>query len=445
MTAQQLELVVSELQPLIGARIQRVDVVAEREVVLELRVPGRTLRLLLSARTQLGALCLVHKRPRRLVPPGQMQALLRARLVGQALIRLRVQGRTVELTTRRLQVCVRIDGGKSAFKMLPPPDDLPQELEAISIPESFTMAQSFGQAHADRAPEEADRLLRTALSRTLRARRRKLTRLLGKLQGDEKKHASFQDAGADGELLKAELHRIKRGASEVDVTDWATGTTRTVKLDPRLSAKRNLELLFSRSKRAARGLPRVQARLRDVRTQVEALDGQLAALQSASSEQLVAWSASWADAPQGRTPAAKGKRAPKAHPLDKWSRRFEALDGTQIRVGKGAKANDRLTFSGAHGDDIWLHARGTAGAHVIVSNSKGRSPSPEALLDAAHLAAHYSSAKNDSKVEVMHTEVRHVKKTKGAPAGSVGVAKSKTFLVRMDAKRLDRLLGRGEI
>ncbi|CAN0557564.1 unnamed protein product, partial [Laminaria digitata] len=97
MTAQQLELVVSELQPLIGARIQRVDVVAEREVVLELRVPGRTLRLLLSARTQLGALCLVDKRPRRLVPPGQMQALLRARLIGQALIRLRVEGRTVEL------------------------------------------------------------------------------------------------------------------------------------------------------------------------------------------------------------------------------------------------------------------------------------------------------------------------------------------------------------
>ncbi|MEQ8980761.1 MAG: hypothetical protein RL846_22655, partial [Deltaproteobacteria bacterium] len=75
-------------------------------------------------------------------------------------------------------------------------------------------------------------------------------------------------------------------------------------------------------------------------------------------------------------------------------------------------------------------------------NDKGQSPSSEALLDAAHLAAFYSSAKNDAKVEVLHTEARHVKKTKGAPPGLVGVAKSKTLLVRMDSARLDRLLGR---
>ncbi|MEO1336112.1 MAG: NFACT RNA binding domain-containing protein, partial [Myxococcota bacterium] len=97
-------------------------------------------------------------------------------------------------------------------------------------------------------------------------------------------------------------------------------------------------------------------------------------------------------------------------------------------------------FTGAKGDDIWLHARGTAGAHVILRNAKGRSPHPDALLDAAILAAHYSSAKNEGKVEIIYTEARHVKKTKGAPAGQVGVSKSKTLLVQMDAQRLQRLL-----
>lgn len=340
---------------------------------------------------------------------------------------------------------MRVDGGKSAFKMLAPPEDLPDVLPAVPVPTEFPIAEALGRVHIERAPEEADRILRAALGRSLRARRRKLSRLESRLVGDEKKHASYVDAGLDGELLKAELHRVKRGDSQVQLTDWSTGEPRIIALDPRLNPQRNLERLFSRVKRAGRGMPRVQARLAEVRAQLQALDGQLAELAGASSEALQTWSSAWGDGPDepAQGPARAGRRA--AHPLDKWSRRFVASDGTELRVGKGAAANDRLTFSGAKGDDIWLHARGTSGAHVILTCARGTSPSPEALLDAAHLAAYYSSAKNDSKVEVMHTEARHVKKTKGAPPGQVGVAKSKTLLVRMDATRLERLLAqRGE-
>ncbi len=443
MTAEQIARVIEELQPLVGARIQRVDVVAEREVVLELRVPGRTLRMLLSARPQLGAVCLVSKRPKRLVPPGQLQAILRARLLGQPVMRLECAAHTIILSTRRMQIRVRIDGGKAAFELLDPPSDLPDLLQEIPIPEVFTLAQEFGAQFAEHAPQEADRVLRTALGKVLKARRKKLSRLEAKLEGDRSKHAKHLEAASDGELLKAELYKVKRGDAQAEVMDWTTGTTRIVVLDPKLNPQRNLERLFARVKKAKRGLPRVEGRLGDLKAKLQSVDAQIAKLEAADSETLEAWSKSWNDdleSPKSGRSARKTTK--KVHPLDKWSREFLAVDGTSIRVGKGATANDRLTFSGAKGDDIWLHARGTTGAHVILSNKRGTSPSPEALLDAAHLAAHYSSSKNDSKVEVMHTEARHVKKTKGAAAGSVGVAKSKTMLVGMDASRLDRLLGR---
>ena len=131
--------------------------------------------------------------------------------------------------------------------------------------------------------------------------------------------------------------------------------------------------------------------------------------------------------------------------IDKVSRRFVAEDGTEIRVGRGAQHNDRLTFGFGKGPDIWLHARGTAGAHVLVKAQAGKPPSTQTLLDAAHLAVHYSSQKNETKAEVMIAEIRHVKKTKGAPAGLVGVSQSRTLLVAMEPKRLDRLYGRSEI
>jgi predicted ribosome quality control (RQC) complex YloA/Tae2 family protein len=134
--------------------------------------------------------------------------------------------------------------------------------------------------------------------------------------------------------------------------------------------------------------------------------------------------------------------AEKRKPIDRWARRFVAKDGSEIRVGRGAAENDRLTLNGARGHDLWLHARGTAGAHVVLRLEKGKAPDPEAVLDAAHLAAFFSSAKNDSKVEVIHTEAKHVRKTKGDPPGRVSVAKGTTILIEVDRARLDRLLGR---
>lgn len=439
MSTADLEAIVSELRPLLGARIQRIDVIAPREVVLELRVPGRTLRLLASARPDLGRLCLVERRPPRLVPPGQLQSILRARLTGQPLLGLHLEGRAVRLRTRRLDVVVRIDGGKAAFA-LEPPTDPGETIEVRPIPDDFPRARAAGADYAERAPAALDDALRAALARTLRARRRKLRRLLGKVEGDERRLASFQDAGEEAELLKTVMHRIERGAREVEVIDWTTGAPRTLALDPALSPKQNLERRFARAKKARRGLPRVQARLEAVRADLAQLDARLEALEGASREALEAWTKDWSDAPADRAPSGRG--AARAHPLDKFSRAFTAKDGSTIRVGKGAAANDRLTFSGAKGTDIWLHARGVTGAHVILSNAKGAAPHPEALLDAAHLAVHYSSAKGEAKAEVIHTEVRHVKKTKGAPAGQVGIAKSKTMLVRMERARLDRLLGR---
>src|SRR5207253_2606804 len=80
--------VVNELAPLAGGRIQRVDVVDAREVVFEIRCVGRTLRLLVSARSGLGRIHLVERRPPKVVPGGGLQATLRSRFEGRPIAAL---------------------------------------------------------------------------------------------------------------------------------------------------------------------------------------------------------------------------------------------------------------------------------------------------------------------------------------------------------------------
>ncbi len=47
-------------------------------------------------------------------------------------------------------------------------------------------------------------------------------------------------------------------------------------------------------------------------------------------------------------------------------RRYQTTGGLEVRVGRGPAPNDDLTFHHSSPDDIWLHARDTAGAHVIL-------------------------------------------------------------------------------
>ncbi|MCR4391823.1 MAG: NFACT RNA binding domain-containing protein [Candidatus Acetothermia bacterium] len=103
------------------------------------------------------------------------------------------------------------------------------------------------------------------------------------------------------------------------------------------------------------------------------------------------------------------------------------IGGFTVIVGRSAGENDRLVRT-AQPDDIWLHARGVPGAHVLV-RSGGR-PVPEAVLRrAAELAAWHSRARGERKVEVSYTEARYLRKPKGAPAGAVAVRKENVVVV----------------
>ncbi len=428
--------VVAELAPLAGGRIQKVDVVAERELVLEVRCPGRTLRLLIGARPGLGRIHLVDRKPLRIAPGGSIQGLLRKRLVGRPISDLSAEGRTVRIETPDCVLTVAIDGNKDALGIadgfgLRPPD------QPVALPERFPISEEIASRYDARATKDSAGRLRRALVSDLAAKRKKSEKLLQNLERDREKLERMYASRQQGELLKSALHRVPRGASEIELEDWTTGEPVRIALDPSLDAKRNLEKLFGRAKKADRGLPKVRQRIAQVSAEIAAFEAQRAAIEAVADDALPEL-VEGPDAPIA-SPAAP---PPKREPVDAVAKRYVVSTGATVLVGKGSSANDRLTFAFARGHDIWLHARGVTGAHVILRIEKGASPAQEALLDAAHLAAHHSSAKGQDRVEIIYTEAKHVKKVKGAPSGQVGIAKERTMLLRVEPARLTRLLDR---
>jgi predicted ribosome quality control (RQC) complex YloA/Tae2 family protein len=111
------------------------------------------------------------------------------------------------------------------------------------------------------------------------------------------------------------------------------------------------------------------------------------------------------------------------------TRRYISADGFEILVGRAAHDNDHLTFKVAKPNDVWLHAADYGGSHVVVRNPTRKELPSRTLIEAAQLAAHFSQANKDPKVDVSYTERKFVSKPKGAAAGLVRLLRFRNITV----------------
>jgi predicted ribosome quality control (RQC) complex YloA/Tae2 family protein len=127
--------------------------------------------------------------------------------------------------------------------------------------------------------------------------------------------------------------------------------------------------------------------------------------------------------------AGKGKQAQQRKgPEGGAPLRRQSSDGFTLLVGKNSRQNEAVTFHEASAGDMWLHARGVPGAHVIVKS--GGRPVPETTLaEAAALAAYYSQAREAGNVPVDYTQQRYVRHMKGGGPGMVIYERERTLHV----------------
>lgn len=105
------------------------------------------------------------------------------------------------------------------------------------------------------------------------------------------------------------------------------------------------------------------------------------------------------------------------------------VNGHPVWIGKNAKNNDLLLRT-AHKEDVWMHARGVSGSHLIIRMGNVKEmPPKEVILKAAAYAAYNSKARGSELVPVMVTKAKHVRKPKGAAAGAVVVEKEEIVMV----------------
>ena len=225
-----------------------------------------------------------------------------------------------------------------------------------------------------------------------------------------------------GDILTANIHRIKKGAKFVEAEDFYDEEMKTIQipLSEILSPQQNAAKFYkdyARMKTAEKELTR-QMELAE--QELEYLESVLEELNRAQSEQeLEDIRQELQDSGYLRADTGKKRmRQAKSRPM-----RFESTDGYPIYVGRNNQQNDELTFKLARKDDIWLHAQKVHGSHVIISCG-GTKPPDDTVTQAAQLAAYYAETSGGQNIPVDVTPVKQVKKH---PAGKPGMVIYHTY------------------
>ena len=253
----------------------------------------------------------------------------------------------------------------------------------------------------------------------------RLRRRIERLRDQQDRTAEADRLRQDGALLLSSLQRVPPGATRVALVGF-DGRERTLELDPAARPQDHANALFRRAARMERGAGKVDALVQDAESMLATLED--AARRHASGNLSADELALLLPSARPSERDASSRAAPPALPY----LRYRSSGGLEIRVGRGARRNDDLTFRHSRPDDVWLHARHAAGSHVILRWTRPERPPAADLEEAAVLAANRSAERGSQHVPVDWTRRKWVRKPRGAPPGAVVPDRVQTVFVSPD-------------
>ena len=233
-----------------------------------------------------------------------------------------------------------------------------------------------------------------------------------------------------GNILLAQVHAVQPGAEAVELADIydITGRERVwIRLDPQRTPAENGAWYLKNARKFHRRRLVLPQRLVRCEDQVRILVGFLGKLEGDEDvdlESIEQWLTENGMVRERTTQGPRGSTE-QAHP-----RRYRTSTGWSVWAGRNNRENDLLTHRLAAQNDLWFHAHGYSGSHVVLRR-EGRKdePSAQAIEEAAGVAAYWSKGKTARRVPVVYTQAKYVSKPRGGAPGQAVLRREKTIMV----------------
>lgn len=269
---------------------------------------------------------------------------------------------------------------------------------------------------------ERDRVLRTRskgaeLFKLLDNAIERTSRKLNNQQEDLRKCADREDLRIKAELITAVQYKLEKGTSVYEVENYYDNNNIVrISVDPALSPSQNSQKLYKEYRKACTAENMLIKLIEEGEQDLEYLKSVKDLLERSTLEREFGEIKDELISQGFIKPKKSGKKQMKKQALPPLE--FKTSQGLTVLVGRNNIQNDKLTFKVGRKGDVWLHAQKCPGSHVLLLSEGGGIPD-DAIVEAAEIAAYYSSAKDGTIVTVDYTDVKNIKKPNGAKPGFV--------------------------
>lgn len=289
-----------------------------------------------------------------------------------------------------------------------------ESFKTIKKPDVFALLEGFYS--------ERDRVLRTRskgaeLFKMLDNAIERISRKLNNQQEDLRKCADRETIKINAELITANQYRLTKGVTVYEVENYYDENNIVrISVDPALTPSQNAQKLYKEYHKACTAEDMLIKLIDEGEKDLEYLNSVRDMLSRSTLEREFGEIKDELIAEGFIKPKKSGKKQMKKQALPPLE--FKTSQGLTVLVGRNNIQNDKLTFKTGRRGDMWLHSQKCPGSHVLLLAEGGEIPD-DAIVEAAEIAAYYSSAKDSTIVTVDYTDVKNIKKPNGAKPGFV--------------------------
>ena len=285
-------------------------------------------------------------------------------------------------------------------------------------------SQQTGQVAFQQLHQQISQAIHNQLAKLTIKETEFLDRLKLSTQADD-----FKDKA---DLLMAHLHCWEIGMKEITLTDFHSGESVIIPLDPTKNAAQNAQSFYKKHQKQKRAALAIAPLLEAVQQEIAYLEQVSTAVSLLEQNELTALQEIRAELAQQGYLKVTAEYAPRTKTNNKKNKsnrtkqeeipdchRFTTPNGFEVWVGRNNYQNDLISFRIAGEYDLWLHAQEISGSHVLLRLPAGAIAEDQDLQMAANYAAYYSRARQSDQVPVVCTIPKYVFKPKGAKPGMV--------------------------
>ncbi len=295
--------------------------------------------------------------------------------------------------------CVIEDGGKIKDVCVFPYDLVlgnRRYFDELYLAEQYYFDQRDYQKRYESKKERLTNITATAI--------KKAKKRLVAISAKQKDASLAEENRIKGELLLANIYKIKSGEKECVLDNYYDGSEVKILLDERLSVSKNAENYYKKYNKQKRTLEALKPQRVQAEKELEYLTSVIEEISLAEDiEELLIIQGELESAGLIQSQNVSNKKSKK----ESFCKEYEVY-GFRIRAGRNNVENDKLTFT-SKPEDIWVHAKDYHSSHVLIE-SNGKKVPEDVLIIACEICAYYSKGRETGKTEIVYTEKKHVRK-----------------------------------